>query len=147
MDSPVIRELRGNILDLKRKVTQYVDKGSGNLLISLRKAPVLAITYGELLREVKVQEILYQFILQMYEQAKLNEAKNIPVVQVLELAQPPQKRVRPKRSLFCIVSFFVGLGVVSILVLCQKWYQIQKSNQTEAYNKLTELRQHILFRK
>jgi tyrosine-protein kinase Etk/Wzc len=131
-----IAELQKQKSVLERKINGYMAAGGGNLIISLRDVPQKSMQYGYLLRDVKIQESLYEFVLQLFEQAKFSEADNVPSVQVLEQAKPPQKKTRPKRSIICMLFFFCGFALTSIYILTEKWYGIQKQDGTLLYGKL-----------
>ena len=47
---------------------------------SIRKLPLLGVTYADLYRQTKVQEAVYETLTQEYELAKVQEAKEIPTV-------------------------------------------------------------------
>ncbi|MDB5105735.1 MAG: hypothetical protein JWP91_3424 [Fibrobacteres bacterium] len=128
---------------LDRRVKDYMQKGGGSLVLPLTKTPELAIQYAYLYRDVKVNETLYSFILQMYEQAKFREANNSPVVTVLERAKPAEKRSSPKRLVVCLLAFFSGFAVLSSWVLIQHWYLGQKTARTDSYHKLRRLSAHF----
>lgn len=146
-DNARIQELKKKEGVLKRRVEDYMQEGSGSLILSLRKTPELAITYAYLYRDVKVQETLYAYILQMYEQAKFREANNSPVVTILERAVAPMKRSSPKRGAICILAFFVGFVLLSTWVLLQHWYARQMEAGTAAYFKLQAVIGHFRPRK
>lgn len=132
---------------LKRRVENYMQKGSGSLVLPLKKTPELAIQYAYLYRDVKVQETLYALILQMYEQAKFREANNSPVVTVLERATPPQKRTSPKRMVFCLVMFLAAFTFLGSWVLVSHWYRLQRAAGTETHAKLRRVFSLILSRR
>lgn len=129
---------------LDRRLTEYMNQGSGSLVIPLKKAPELAIQYAYLYRDVKVYETIYAFILQMYEQAKFQEANNSPTVSILERALPPQKRTRPKRAVICMLGFFIGLVTMSSWVLISHWYGLHRERRSPLYVKLRKVRSHFL---
>ncbi len=128
---------------LKRRIENYMQEGSGSLIMPLRKTPELAINYAYLYRDVKIQESLYAYILQMYEQAKFREANNSPVVTAMEMAETPQKRSSPKRGAICILAFFVGFVLLSLLVLIEHWYRRHRESGTPVYFKLQEAFGHF----
>ena len=103
--------------------------------MSLSHAPEKAIRYAELKGNAKLQESLYEFVLQLYEQAKITEANNVPAIQVLEYAKSPQKKSRPKRSIICLLFLFGGFAATSTYILLDKWWKIQALNRTAAYLK------------
>jgi uncharacterized protein involved in exopolysaccharide biosynthesis len=132
---------------IERKIKGYMATGDGNLIISLKDAPQKAVQYGYLLRDAKTQESLYEFVLQLFEQAKFSEANNVPSVQVLDWAGPPQKKTRPKRSIICILFFFTGLALTSTYLVAEKWYGIQKQNGTLFYKKLNRAIELLTFKR
>lgn len=138
-----VRELMKNRKILEERMNHYLDNGSGQLILPLKKAPRLGIEYTYLLRNVKVQEMLHAFLLQNYEQAKLTEANTTPTVTVLEYAKPPQKKFRPKRTIICFLVFTISFVLLSFWILIVKWFTMQKEGQTEAYHKLARAGKHI----
>lgn len=61
-------------------------------------------------REAKVQEMLYELLMQQLELARIEEAKNMPTIQVLDSAHPPEMR-KPKGT----ITKAVLAGIVSFL--------------------------------
>jgi hypothetical protein len=62
-----------------------------------------------LYRETKIQEAVYQFLTQQYEIAKVQEAKEIPSVKVLDRALVPTKKSFPPRMLITLLGTMLGL--------------------------------------
>jgi uncharacterized protein involved in exopolysaccharide biosynthesis len=86
----------------------------GTLSVPFARVPGLALEYGRLLREVKIQETLFGLLTEQYERAKIQEVKDTPTIQVLDVAKPPEKKSRPKRLI--ILAITGGLGfVLSVL--------------------------------
>jgi len=135
-DGYEVRELKKSRRVLEERMNHYLDSGSGQLILPLKKAPRLGIEYTYLLKNVKVQEMLHAFLLQNYEQAKLTEANTSPTVTVLEYAQPPQKKSRPKRAIICFLAFTISFILLSFWILVMKWFSMQREGQTEVYKKL-----------
>jgi uncharacterized protein involved in exopolysaccharide biosynthesis len=69
-------------------------------------------------REIKAREAMMTVLMGQYESARLDEAKEGPLVQQVDVAQPPEMRSKPKRSLMVIFSAFFGLfvGVLAIFL-------------------------------
>jgi tyrosine-protein kinase Etk/Wzc len=130
-----VSELEKEKSVIEKKIAGYMDQGGGNLIVSLSHAPEKAIRYAELKGNAKLQESLYEFVLQLYEQAKITEANNVPAIQVLEYAKSPQKKSRPKRSIICLLFLFGGFAATSTYILLGKWWKIQALHQTAAYLK------------
>src|SRR5437879_3161939 len=73
------------------------------------------------LRDVKYYEFLYELLAKQYELAKIDEAKDAVVIQVVDVAIPPDRKSKPLRALIVVL---VGLtvGFVMILwVLIKEW--------------------------
>ncbi len=114
-DNPRIRELRTEIAELRRQYEQLQYGGDQPLTarrefyIPFQKAPEVGLKLADLMREVKIKEAVYELLNQQYYQAKIEEAKNTPTVQVLDEAQIPERKSRPRRLLFAVTGLLIGL--------------------------------------
>jgi uncharacterized protein involved in exopolysaccharide biosynthesis len=78
---------------------------------SIRKLPLLGVTYADLYRSTKVQEATFETLTEEYELAKVQEAKETPSVKVLDAATVPEKRSFPHRLpilVFCVCLALAG---------------------------------------
>jgi len=72
----------------------------------------------QLLRDVKYYQMLYELLAKQYEAARLDEAKDASVIQVLDAAIAPEHRFKPQRSLIVVVStLLTGLMAVAVVLL------------------------------
>jgi len=55
-------------------------------------------------REFKYQETLFELFAKQFEMAKVDESREGAVIQVLDAAQPPEKKAKPKKALIAIIS-------------------------------------------
>ena len=93
-----------------------------SLYPTIRQLPVLGVTYADLYRKTKIEETIYELLTQQYELAKVQEAKEIPSVKVLDVAVVPTKKSFPPRLLFIFLGVFVSqLVVAAYLFLKQSW--------------------------
>jgi tyrosine-protein kinase Etk/Wzc len=69
-----------------------------------------------LLRDVKFNEVLFELLAKQYELAKIDEAKDAGIVQVLDYAVPPDKKSKPQRAQMVLVGSFSSLLVALLLV-------------------------------
>jgi capsule polysaccharide export protein KpsE/RkpR len=92
---------------------------------SIRKLPLLGVTYADLFRHTKVEEAVFETLTQQYELAKVQEAKEVPSVKVLDPADVPEKKVYPPRTLLVLTGTFLALaaGVLWVL-LSDRWRKI-----------------------
>jgi capsule polysaccharide export protein KpsE/RkpR len=92
---------------------------------SIRKLPLLGVTYADLFRHTKVEEAVFETLTQQYELAKVQEAKEVPSVKVLDPAEVPEKKVFPPRTLLVLTGTFLALAVgVLWVLLSDRWRKI-----------------------
>lgn len=85
--------------------------------LPLRQVPRLAVPYANLYREVQVQETVYNLLTQQYEMARIQEAKDIPVVNVIDAPGIPEKKSFPPRTLLTLALTAVALVIASLVLL------------------------------
>ncbi len=102
---------------------------AGELYPPLRQLPGLAVPYADLVREIRVQETVYELLTQQYELARLEEAKSIPVVKVIDPPGVPEKKSFPPRlwlSLGLTVLCFAA--ACAALLLHEAWRQLSDTD-------------------
>lgn len=74
------------------------------------------------LRDFKYQETLFELLSRQYELARLDESREAALIQVIDVAKPPELKSAPKRSLFAAGGLAAGLllGVLLALVRLQR---------------------------
>lgn len=83
------------------------------------EAPANKNGYISAYREFKYQEALFDQIARQYEIARIDESRDGGQLQVVDAAQVPERKTKPKRSLFMIVAFGLGFVLAAALVLRQ----------------------------
>jgi uncharacterized protein involved in exopolysaccharide biosynthesis len=98
----------------------------------IRQLPILAVPWADLYREVKVHETVYQFLTQQYEIARVQEAKEIPTVRVLDPPELAERKSSPHRTLVVLVAGFLAVLLASAWIICtHKWQQIDASSPSK----------------
>ena len=77
--------------------------------VPFARVPGVGLELARLTREVKVQETLVTLLTQMVEQARLSEARDLPVVQMLDQAVPAERPSKPRLGLNLAIA---GIGWV-----------------------------------
>jgi uncharacterized protein involved in exopolysaccharide biosynthesis len=77
--------------------------------------PQLGLTALQLLRDVEIQNVIFQFIKQEYEKTRFEEEKETTTVVVLDAARPPDSRSKPARSLMVAIAGALSLILSSLL--------------------------------
>ena len=99
---------------------------SDELYPPLRQLPRLAVPYADLYREVRVQETVYELLTQQLEMARIQEAKDIPVVSVIDAPGIPEKKSFPPRLFVALLLTMIAVTVTAVLLLIQlRWAAIR----------------------
>jgi uncharacterized protein involved in exopolysaccharide biosynthesis len=105
----------------------------GELYPSLRQLPRLAVPYADLYRNVRVQETLYELLTQQYEMARIDEAKDVPVVSVIDAPGIAEKKSFPPRLLLSLLLTFLSLAIASAVILFRShWSTIDLTDPRKA---------------
>ena len=116
-----VRSLQARVNELRQQLNKLGGDMSGDaksdnsLYPSIRKLPILGVTYADLYRQTKIEETVYELLTQQYELAKVQEAKEIPSVKVLDAAIVPTKKTFPPRMAI------VFLGTTLAMALAVTW--------------------------
>ncbi len=100
----------------------------------------------KVLREVKYQQMLYQLLAKQYEVARIDEAKDPSVVQVLDQAVEPERKSKPKRAIIVLLSTAIaGIGAMIWAFFSEARRKALTLPQSAA--QWAELQSHMRFRK
>jgi uncharacterized protein involved in exopolysaccharide biosynthesis len=116
-----VRTMQARIAELHRQLLKMGGKGESDgspaqesqedeLYPSIRKLPILGVTYADLYRHMKVEETVFETLTQQYEIAKVQEAKEVPSVKVLDPPEVPEKKAFPPRILLTVLGAFLALA-------------------------------------
>jgi len=107
---------------------------NGELYPPLRQLPRLAVPYADLYRRVRVQETVYELLTQQYEMSRIEEAKDVPVVSVIDPPGIPEKKSFPPRLLLALslTAFFLAVAS-AILLLWDRWVKVASSDPRKAF--------------
>jgi uncharacterized protein involved in exopolysaccharide biosynthesis len=97
--------------------TNVADQSSGSMYPSIRKLPLLGVRYADLYRRTRIQEAVLETLTKEYELAKVQEAKEIPTVKVLDVAGVPDTKSFPPRLLIIFLGTVLGTTFVALFVL------------------------------
>ena len=102
--------LRGQLAKMERNTGE---SGNGNLEVPTRQLPQAQLEYLRRSRDLKYHETLYEFLSKQLEAARLDEAKEAVMIQVVDKAVSPEKKSSPQRLLIVL-----GTAVVTFLIAC-----------------------------
>ena len=114
--NPDYRQIQQVIVGLRAqlaKVERDNVAGQGDVMVPTGKLPETGLEYLRKMREVKYQETLFELLSKQFEAAKIDEAKDAALIQVVDKALVPEQKSKPKRSLIVILAtmmaFFTGI--------------------------------------
>lgn len=153
-----VRSLRARIAELKKQLGNVsgsssaadVTDSQGMPFPSIRALPLLNATYSDLYRRAKIQETVYEVLTQQYEMAKVEEAKEIPTVRVLDLANVPTKKWGPHRLIEMILGGIFGLILGCVIALfSDEWHRRDPSDPYRAFlaQVAANLRRYRIYRR
>jgi uncharacterized protein involved in exopolysaccharide biosynthesis len=117
--NPEVIRLRSEIGDLQGQLSR-LQNGSGNTstaAIPTSKVPELQLEYVRKEREVKYHEALFDMLSKQYEGARLDEARDAPLLQMLDPASYPDTKSAPKRSYYMLGGLVFGFFASCVWVL------------------------------
>jgi capsule polysaccharide export protein KpsE/RkpR len=114
-----LRAAQANIDELRRQLDKLGGAGTGvgesagetPLYPSIRQLPLLGVTYADLYRRTRIQEAVYEALTKQYELAKVQEAKEIPTVKVLDPPNYPERKASPRRMLISTFGLLFSLAI------------------------------------
>ena len=87
------------------------------------RSPQLMLEQGRLERDLQINTTLFVELKKQYELAKIEEVKNTPVVNVMDLARPTIDKERPKRRIIVTLAFILTFVCVVVYVVADKYYR------------------------
>ena len=132
------QELAG--LQAQEEKMGAASEGGANALIPKQNMPESAIEYVRKLRDVKYYETIFDLLARQYEIAKVDEAREGSMVQVVDRAVVPDRRSSPQRTLIVIGSTILGLFIAIVWVFSSEALVKLKNNPAE-HSRLEALRQ------
>ncbi len=122
-------ELRGLRAELSRieAAPSGSQPSSGNALdIPVNRLPGAAVDYVRARRELKLQETLLEAMVRQFELAKLDEAKEGPLLQQVDVAAPPDRKSKPVRSLIVAGSMLAAFLLASLVVIWRRYAALRR---------------------
>jgi capsule polysaccharide export protein KpsE/RkpR len=114
-----VENMSGNKADLNSN-----DSGITGDFPSIRKLPLVGVRWANLYRESKIQETVYEMLTQEYEIAKIQEAKEIPSVNVLDPPLVPERKSFPPRTLLTLLGTIFAFCVgATVAIGAEAWRQ------------------------
>jgi len=118
-ENPVVQRLQQELAAQKAQLSKLENDqkiGAGNIQIPTGKVPEVGLEYARRFRDVKYHEVLFEIFAKQFEAAKIDEGKNAPVIQVVDVAVPPDRKSGPHRTLMVLLYAFAGLALSCVYI-------------------------------
>ena len=103
--NPQVRQARLQKDLMDKSIRDVIRNDDPNrVMLNLETLQGIASAYYDLMMNVEIQTELMKFIVPLFEQAKLEEVKQIPIVSVIDAPQVPYKKDRPFRALIVLAT-------------------------------------------
>jgi tyrosine-protein kinase Etk/Wzc len=147
--NPDVIRMNTEIEGLKAKLRdlESVQKGRkpGDISLTSRSLPGDQVAFMRKQREVQYHTLIFDLIARQFEAARLDEAKASPVIQVLDPAEPPDRKSGPFTALWALVGGILGFLFGTSRVIGSYVYARVEANEANA-QKLGQFRRALRFR-
>ena len=146
-NNPYLKIAEKTLSCLKTELNKLEAKGSSvyDPLMPTGRMPEVGTEYVRKLRDVKFNETLFELLTKQYEAAKLDEARDAAIIQVIDKAVPPQKKTKPKTILLIAVATCMGF-FLSVLLAFFMEYTEKSSTNPETKARFEILKKYSAFR-
>jgi uncharacterized protein involved in exopolysaccharide biosynthesis len=118
---------------------------NSDIMLPKGKIPEAGMEYIRRLRDVKYYETITELIARQFEVAKQDEARQGAIIQVTDLAVPPDKKSSPHRAIIVLLTMLIAFVTSVLWILAQaRW--TQTAGDPVNGQKLQMLRRLILNR-
>ncbi len=123
--NPEVMRLGSELRALRSELARMESTQGGNsgsaVDLPVGRIPEAAIDYVRARRELKLQETLLESMVRQYEIAKLDEAKEGPVLQQVDVALPPDRKSKPSRAMIVLAFTLVALLAACVFVIWRRY--------------------------
>ncbi len=113
-------------------------KSESDLLLPFSKIPDLGLKYIFLYKDVEVQKAIYELLVKQYEQARIQESRDTPTVELLDRPDLPERKSKPKRALVVLAASFLSFFVSGFVIVINGYMEKMRINNPEEYHRFTK---------
>jgi uncharacterized protein involved in exopolysaccharide biosynthesis len=129
-----VRSAQARLSELQRKLQQMggtADETAAppsgandqQLYPAIRQLPLLGVEWADLYRDVKIEETVFQLLTTQYELARMEEARETPVLNIVDPANVPERKSFPPRLMLIVGSTFVCVALAAVWILAIEGWQ------------------------
>lgn len=109
---------RISVEEFRKELNMLIKTGKKEgTIVPLSALPKKALQYFRYFRDVEIYQAMLEFIIPLYEQARFEEVKDVPVIQVIDYPSLPEKKSYPPRTIYAlIITLFIVFSTSIILI-------------------------------
>lgn len=100
-------------------------------------SPELRFQYERLQRQVSIKQEVFTTLRRQYEEARIQEVNDTPLITVIDRAVVPEKKSSPRRKLIVIIAFVAGGAVGWALALVRELIERARRREASEFAELT----------
>lgn len=132
-DYYLVREARGRVARLSQELQALRGSDTADskseMFPSIRELPELGVTYADLYKRVKTLAGTSELLARQLELVKTDEAKELPVIRVLDEPEVPISKSWPPRKLIVVIALLMGIvGSVVWILARQAWNDLSQDH-------------------
>jgi uncharacterized protein involved in exopolysaccharide biosynthesis len=128
--SPQLQNIQLEVEQFQKRFDELKENGKENsIFMKYQSIPSNALDYYRYLREIEINSAILEFVIPLYEQAKIEEQKELPILQVIDYAKPPEEKSYPPRLLLTILSGFCVFFMFFLIVIMRENKELQNSKE------------------
>ncbi len=138
-NNPDVKRVERELAELQAqsaKISQTQRTGSepaeNNLDVPTPRVASASVEYLRVARDLRYHESLYDFLARQLEAARIDEAKNAVVVQVVDRAVEPEKKSGPHRLLIVAITAVVAFLLICFAILVREAIRRKQQDPVEA---------------
>jgi tyrosine-protein kinase Etk/Wzc len=147
--NPDVIRLNTEIAGLRQQMraleSEQKGRKPGDISLTSRSLPEDQVTFLRKQRDVQYHTLIFDLIARQFEAARMDEAKASPLIQVLDPAEPPDRKSGPFRALWTLSGLILGFiyGCVSVI---GSYIRSRVVADPENAAKLAQFRRALSFR-
>ncbi len=148
-DNPELRRAEQQLAGLRAQVAKMQRSGgqssNGDLDLPTRELPQAELEYLRRARDLKYHEALYEFLGKQLEAARIDEAKDAVVVQVVDKAVVPERKSGPHRITIILLAALVAFLLACAGLLISESLRRHQEQDSQFRARLALLRHYLWF--